>query len=615
MMAVSPPGIGNGPFNADQAELLGRLLPTLTADQILWLSGYLAGVQARTTSQDEGRGGLAGGDAAQQAAGPAAAARQEATVLYGSQTGNAKRLAEKLARDLQQRSVSVTLSCMSEFKPARLKKAKNLLVVVSTHGEGEPPDKAKLFHEFLHGKRAPRLEGLRYSVLGLGDVSYKEFCQMGKDFDRRLEELGAERLRPRADCDVDYDEAAAAWSDGVLASLGEVRGPGGAVSAAAPAAVAAAAAPGYSRSQPFLAEVLENLSLNGRGSDKETRHVKLLLEGSGLEFAPGDSLGIYPQNQPELVEQLIGQMRWDPGQLVAAGKHERPLRQALTEHYEITVLTRPLLEQAAVFSRDGLADLVQREPEEKLRTYLEGRDVLDLVRDFSLVGTPAPDFTRMLRRMPARLYSIASSCRANPGEVDLLVAAVRYQAHERQRNGTCSVYCAERVRPGDRLPVYVQANDNFRLPADPQAPLIMVGPGTGVAPFRAFLEEREETGAAGKTWLFFGDRRFRTDFLYQTDWLRWLKLGVLTRMDVAFSRDAAEKVYVQHRMAQQGRELFAWLEEGAYFYVCGDATDMAADVHAALEGIVRQHGGRSAEDARDYVSRLQQQGRYQRDVY
>jgi sulfite reductase (NADPH) flavoprotein alpha-component len=240
--------------------------------------------------------------------------------------------------------------------------------------------------------------------------------------------------------------------------------------------------------------------------------------------------------------------------------------------------------------------------------------VLDLVRDFGLAGTAAPDFTRMLRRMPARLYSIASSCRANPDEVDLLVAAVRYQAHQRQRFGTCSVYCAERVRPGDRLPVYVQSNDNFRLPADPEAPLIMVGPGTGVAPFRAFLEDREETGAAGKTWLFFGDRRFRTDFLYQTDWLRWLKLGVLTRMDVAFSRDGAEKVYVQHRMAQQGRELFAWLEAGAYFYVCG-ATDMAADVQAALEGIVRQHGARSAEDARDYVSRLQQQGRYQRDVY
>ncbi|MGO8690286.1 MAG: assimilatory sulfite reductase (NADPH) flavoprotein subunit [Thermoguttaceae bacterium] len=611
---MSCPGlqVDNSPFRPDQIELLGRLLPTLTPDQGVWLSGYLAGVHATAAPKTQATAALSEG---------AAAAATEATVLYGSQTGNAKRLAEDLARRLQERNVAVTLSCMSELKPANLKKVKNLFVLVSTHGEGDPPDKAKLFHEFLHGKRAPRLEGLRYAVLGLGDFSYKAFCKMGKDFDRRLEELGAERLHPRADCDVDYEEAVAAWTDGVLAALGDGTSAGSSTAAAAApdggrqGGQSPAAVESYSRSRPFLAEVLENLSLNGRGSDQETRHLKLLLEGSALEFAPGDSLGMYPQNQPELVEDLIGHMRWDAEAAVPAGKQQRPLRQALTEHYEITVLTRPLLEQAAVFSRDGLADMVHHQGEEQLDAYVRGRDVLDLVRDFALAGTPAADFVRMLRRMPPRLYSIASSCRANRDEVDLLVRAVRYEAHQRPRYGTCSVYCAERVQPGDRLPVYVQSNDNFRLPADPSVPVIMVGPGTGVAPYRAFLEDREESGATGKTWLFFGDRRFRTDFLYQTDWLRWLKLGVLTRMDVAFSRDGAEKVYVQHRMAEHGRELFAWLEEGAYFYVCGDAGAMAADVEATLEAIIQSHGGRSAEDARGYVSRLQQEGRYQRDVY
>ena len=467
--------VDNSPFRPDQVELLGRLLPTLTPDQGVWLSGYLAGVQAGAAPETQATAALSEG---------AAAAATEATVLYGSQTGNAKRLAEDLARRLQARHVAVTLSCMSELKPANLKKAKNLFVLVSTHGEGDPPDKAKLFHEFLHGKRAPRLEGLRYAVLGLGDLSYKAFCKMGKDFDRRLEELGAERLHPRADCDVDFEEAVAAWTDGVLAALGD-GGQGGTVPIF-PAeghkngTVPFAAVESYSRSRPFLAEVLENLSLNGRGSDQETRHVKLLLEGSALEFAPGDSLGVYPQNRPELVEDLIGHMRWDPEAAVPAGKQQRPLRQALTEHYEITVLTRPLLEQAAVFSRDGLAEMVHHQGEEQLDAYVRGRDVLDLVRDFALAGTPAPDFVRMLRRMPPRLYSIASSCRANRDEVDLLVRAVRYEAHQRPRYGTCSIHCASAWQPGDRLPVYVQSNDNFRLPADPNVPLIMVGPGTGV---------------------------------------------------------------------------------------------------------------------------------------
>ena len=356
------------------------------------------------------------------------------------------------------------------------------------------------------------------------------------------------------------------------------------------------AAPAFTRTNPFTAEVLENFNLNGRGSDKETRHLKLAIEGSGLCFEPGDSLGIYPHNDPQLVDDVIGHMGWNPEEVIPAGKQELPLREALIQHYEITLLSKQLLKQAATFSRDGLQDLVQADANEKLKAYTRGRDLLDLVRDFSIQGIPPREFVPMLRKLPARLYSIASSFRANSGEVDLLIAALRYQAHNRDRLGTCSVHCAERVEPGDYLQVFVHSNPNFRLPADPDVPIIMVGPGTGVAPFRAFVEDREESGAGGKSWLFFGDRRFRTDFLYQVEWLRWLKLGVLTRLDVAFSRDQGAKVYVQHRMLEKSRELYGWLQEGAHFYVCGSVNPMAADVHATLVSIVaerrRQEQGR-----------------------
>jgi sulfite reductase (NADPH) flavoprotein alpha-component len=535
------------------------------------------------------------------------------------------RLAGELSQRLRQAGHRVVLSCMSEYRHQALRKAECLLIIASTHGEGEPPDKARLFYDFLHSPRAPRLENLRFSVLALGDLSYKQYCQAGVALDRRLEELGARRLHERVDCDVDYHDPAESWMQGVVTTLGS---PGAAlpdgsrlpdnVAGSRPAMVgAAASAPAdrFGRERPFSAQVLENFSLNGRGSDKETRYLKLALEGSGFSFEPGDSLGIYPQNRPALVDELIGRMRWNPAELVPAGKAEVPLREALLKYYEITQLTRPLLQQAAAFSRDGLADLVGHRPEEDLYAYLPGRDLIDLANDFSLDGVPARDFVRVLRRIPPRLYSISSSCLANPGEVDLTIAVVSYQAYQRDRFGTCSKYCAELAPGRDQVAVYVNANPNFRMPSDPSAPLIMVGAGTGVAPFRAFLEQREEQGADGKTWLFFGDRRFRTDFLYQLDWLRWRKHHTLTRMDVAFSRDTSAKVYVQHRMLEHSRDIYAWLQEGASLFVCGDEKRLAPDVHAALTTIVRQEGRCDEEQARAYLAELQRQNRYQRDVY
>ncbi|MCY8915855.1 assimilatory sulfite reductase (NADPH) flavoprotein subunit [Bacillus atrophaeus] len=599
----------NSPFNQEQAELLNRLLPTLTESQKIWLSGYLAAAQSGSVQGTaEAPAALPAGDTAQTIS-------KEVTILYGSQTGNAQGLAENTGKTLEGRGYQVNVSSMSDFKPNNLKKIKNLLIVVSTHGEGDPPDNALSFHEFLYGRRAPKLDDLRFSVLALGDSSYEFFCQTGKEFDARLEELGGTRLSPRVDCDLDYDEPAAEWVEEVLGGLSEAQS---GIAEPTPAAAPRSGESAYTRTNPFRAEVLENINLNGRGSNKETRHLELSLEGSGLTYEPGDSLGVYPENDPALVDMLLEEMNWDPEEVVTVNKQGdvRPLKEALISHFEITVLTKPLLQQAAQLSADeDLRELLSPGNEEKAKAYLEGRDVLDLVRDFGPWGVSAQEFIAILRKMPARLYSIASSLSANPDEVHLTIGAVRYDAHGRERKGVCSILCAERLQPGDTLPVYIQHNQNFKLPDNPETPIIMVGPGTGIAPFRSFMQEREEAGAEGKSWMFFGDQHFVTDFLYQTEWQKWLKDGVLTKMDVAFSRDTDEKVYVQHRMLEHSKEMFAWIQEGAAVYICGDEKHMAHDVHQALIDIIEKEGGMSREKAEEYLADMQQQKRYQRDVY
>ncbi|QWU18417.1 assimilatory sulfite reductase (NADPH) flavoprotein subunit [Paenibacillus sophorae] len=608
--------VTNSPFSQEQAELLNRLLPTLTESQRLWLSGYLTALGAAAVAPVAD---AAPGPAAVQAVSAAVSAvSKDVTVLFGSQTDNARGLAKKFAKKLEESGYQITLSAMSDFKPNGLKKIENLLILVSTHGEGEPPDNAISFYEFLHSKRAPKLSGLRYSVLALGDLSYEFYCQTGKDFDKRLEELGGKRLVPRVDCDVDFNEPAAEWMKDVLSSLGEGTGVQTAGAGAAAVSLADTGTESeYSRSNPFYAEVLENLNLNGRGSDRETRHIELSLEGSNLKYEPGDSIGIFPENHPRLVEELIEAMGWQPEEKVTAGKSgQLPLREALLRHYEITVLTKPLLEQAAGLAPEsGLKELLAPGREQELRAYAEDRDLLDLAQDYALKGIPAGDFVKILRKIPARLYSISSSPEAYPDEVHITVRAVRYESQGRDRYGVCSVGLAERVQPGDKLPVFIQSNSNFKLPENPETPIIMIGPGTGVAPFRSFLGEREETGAEGKTWLFYGDQHFATDFLYQVEWQRWLKDGVLTRMDVAFSRDTDKKVYVQNRMLERAGELYQWLKEGAAVYVCGDEKRMAHDVHTALATILEREGGLSSEEAAEYLTLMQQQKRYQRDVY
>ncbi|PID24405.1 assimilatory sulfite reductase (NADPH) flavoprotein subunit [Sporosarcina sp. P7] len=600
--------VTNSPFSEEQVELLNRLLPSITETQQSWLSGYLTAVSSAS---------IPSADVAvlERPAIEIPTAVKEITVLYGSQTGNGQGIAEQAAAKLKEQSFDVTIQSMNDFKPNNLKKIENLLLVVSTHGEGDPPDTALPFYEFLHGKRAPKLDHLHYSVLALGDSSYEFFCKTGADFDQKLSELGAVQLAPRVDCDLDYDEPAAQWLSAVEVSL-EIQS--GGQSAAASVEVESPSSTQYSRTNPFNAEVLENINLNGRGSNKETRHVEISLEGSGLTYKPGDSVGIFPTNKSDLVDEIIKLGSWNAEETVEINSQgeRRALRIALLHHLEITVVTKPLLEKLTNYSKsEELKRLLNKENADEFRAYVDGRDLYDALMDFGPVEASEQQLVGILRKLPARLYSIASSLEANPEEVHLTIGAVRYEAHGRDRQGVCSIQCAENLEPGDTLPIYIHKNDNFRLPPNSETPIIMIGPGTGIAPFRSFIEERSETGAEGKSWLFFGDQHYVTDFYYQTEWQNYVKDGTLTRLDVAFSRDTDEKVYVQHRMKQASQELYQWIEEGAVIYVCGDEQNMAKDVHATLLEILQLEGGKSLEEAEQFITQLVQEKRYQRDVY
>ncbi|MEC5273387.1 assimilatory sulfite reductase (NADPH) flavoprotein subunit [Caldifermentibacillus hisashii] len=608
--------VNNSPFNEEQREYLNRLIPTLTEAQKIWLCGFLSypfiagyeqSVQVDQTAAPETEQSIQ---------------TREVTVLFGSETGNGQSLASTLVEKLKTKQLPVQSFSMDDFKPQNLKKVQDLLIITSTHGEGEPPENARSFYEFLHSKRAPKIENVRFSVLALGDESYEFFCQTGKDFDKRLEELGGERLYPRVDCDVDFEDPAEQWINGVVAVLHETSNANASAISVSEKQAAVTLLEEkqsvYSKKNPYPAEVLENINLNGRGSNKETRHLVLSLEDSGLTFAPGDSLAILPENDPELVDSLINELGWNPEESVQINEEGDiySLRKALLSKFEITRLTKSFIQAAAeLFHHEELKKLAAPGNEEKVKAYLDGRDLLDFVRDFPPVQLKPVDFIQILRKLPARQYSIASSLKANPDEVHLTISTVRFQAHGRNRKGVCSSQIAERNQPGDMLPIYVDQNPNFKLPSNPDTPIIMIGPGTGVAPFRAFLQEREAEGITGKSWLFFGDQHFSSDFLYQVEWQKWLKNGVLTKMDVAFSRDQAEKVYVQHRMLEKRKEFYQWLEEGAVVYVCGDEKHMARDVHQTILTILEKEGGLTSEQAAVYLDQMRKQKRYQRDVY
>ncbi|WP_119460002.1 assimilatory sulfite reductase (NADPH) flavoprotein subunit [Rhodospirillaceae bacterium SYSU D60014] len=599
------------PLTSEHAQQLDGLIETLSPEEAIWISGYLAGFVRRAQS------------AAQAANVAPAASSTPILIVYGSETGHAAALAERTGELARQKGLFATVKDTAEFRPQDLKAVKRLVVVTSTHGEGTPPDTAADFYEFLHGRKAPKLDGVKFAVLGLGDSTYEHFCQTGKDVDKRLQELGAERIHARADCDVDYEDQADQWIEAVLGFFTKEDGPStpklSVVQGSGTTGASATAHPQhvYGAKNPFPATLLESITLNGRGSDKETRHIELSLADSGLTYEPGDSLGVVPQNDPAMVDELIEALKLDSEERVPLGSAgEAPLREALSHHYEITVLTPRFLElYGGAAEAATLRSLTAAGNRSELMAYTAGRQVIDVVTEFPVEGLGGKALVEMLRRLQPRLYSLASSLEAYPEEAHLTVSVVRYDSHGRKRKGVASAHLAERCELDGTVPVYVEHNKNFRLPADGSAPVIMVGAGTGVAPFRSFLQHREAADASGRNWLFFGERHFRTDFLYQLEWQRFLKDGLLNRMDVAFSRDQDEKVYVQRRLLERGREVYGWLEEGAHLYVCGDANGMAPDVHAALIAILGREGGLAPEQAEDYLKRLQREKRYQRDVY
>jgi len=583
----------SSPFSPDQRKTLDSLLVGLDALQRGWLSGYLAA-----------------GSAAPAAA-LAAVSAGKLTVLYGTESGNSEELADRAMKDAKKRGFKAVMKNMADLTPKDLEKEENLLVIVSTWGDGEAPETAISFHkQFMEADL--KLDGLKFSVCGLGDTSYEKFCEIGKQFDTQLEKLGGKRIVDRVDCDVDYEDLYAVWFASAMTALAP------AATAVAPVADPVfAVASEYGKKNPFPSEVYDNVLLNGEGSAKETIHVELSLAGSGLHYEPGDALAVQPTNCAAMVKDIVNAAKLTgTEEIVVKDAGKKLLADALREDFDITALSKAVLKKLAVAAGSTtLEALLSDDAKEELKDYIEGREIVDALLDFAPNGLSADALAGIFRKLPIRLYSIASSLLAHPDEVHLTVAAVRYETNGRVRKGVCSTYLTDMAKAGANVPVFVQPNKNFRLPADGNTPIIMVGPGTGVAPFRAFVEHRAAVGSTGKNWLFFGDQRYTYDFLYQLEWQDFLKNGNLTKLDLAFSRDQPEKVYVQDKMLENGGELFAWLEEGAHFYVCGDASRMAADVHEALISVVKNYGAKTREEAEEYIENLKKTKRYQRDVY
>jgi len=600
-------GLERGPFNDKQAEKLGDALSGLDSGQLHWLSGYFSGIARNSTSiATDGIANLASPDVA------ATVKPEKLHILFGSHTGNCEGLAENLANLAKERGIEVEVSDMASFKTRDLKKIEKLAVIVSTHGLGEPPIQAEDLHRYLHGKKAPDLSHVQFSVLGLGDSSYVDFCQTGKDFDTVLDKLGATRIVPRQDCDVDYEEEAEIWQNAFLDAIPTKSGEISDVRVR-PNGTAPATGTKYSRKNLFEATILEKINLNGTGSSKETMHLELDIQGSGITYEPGDALGVYGANSPKLIKAVLEAANLSGEIRVESHKGEKTLLEALTYDYELTPLSKTSLSKYAEITDNPHLKNILADSTAVLE-FLPGRDILDLLSEQPHKLSP-DELISVLRKNTPRMYSIASSQEAVDEEVHVLVSVVRYNAFGRDKEGHCSSTLADRLEVDDKVKIFVDKNTRFKLPKNPDTPIIMVGPGTGIAPFRAFMQHREVAEKKGPSWLFFGDRNFTTDFLYQTEWQQYLKEGILTKADVAFSRDQTEKNYVQHRMLENGKELYEWLENGAHFYVCGDAQKMAKDVDMALMQIIQQQGGVTLEKAKDYVKKLHLADRYQADIY
>jgi sulfite reductase (NADPH) flavoprotein alpha-component len=501
---------------------------------------------------------------------------------------------------------------MDEVELDAFGKMEYLLIITSTYGEGEMPDNAQMLWEAISSDEAASLQHMKYSVLALGDTSYDQFCQAGIEWDQRLAELGAERIYNRIDCDVDFEEPAELWISEVIPHMAE----GASTTIIVDSDAAMIEAPKYSRKNPFPAKLLVNRLLTAPESSKETRHYEISIAGSDLSYEAGDALCVFPTNCPELVKDILRAINCTGEEEVPVDSELMPLNEALRVHFEIKLPSKELIDEIARRSGDQeLNTLLKENDKEKLANYLWGRDILDLLLQSPEMDISAAEFIALLKPLQHRAYSISSSSKKHPDAVHLTVASVRYQSHDREHKGVCSTFLADLVDETTDVRCFFTPNKVFRVPEDNSLPMVMVGPGTGVAPFRAFLQEREVRQATGKNWLFFGDRNAATDFIYREELEAMQASGLLTRLDLAFSRDQQEKIYVQDRMREHGAELFAWLEQGGYFFVCGDAYRMAKDVDKALHDVIAEQGKMTEQQAVDYVNQLKKDKRYVRDVY
>jgi sulfite reductase (NADPH) flavoprotein alpha-component len=588
----------NAPFTAEDIDVLNQLVQRATPLQRSWLSGFLAGLDAAQ--------GQAAGSVAAAAMAPAARPRQPLTILYGSESGNTEALAMKAKKLAAKQNFDARIVDMADADLAAIAKSKNLIVYISTWGEGDPPQRAVDFHKALMADGAPRFEGVRFAVLALGDTAYVNFCQTGKEIDARLEALGGTRVADRQDLDLDFQKAAAAWTDKALEIIAPAEPTANTVVhvdfKGAPAADEDDE-PRFTAENPIEAEISALINLNGTGSTRETWHAEFAVDDPGFVYKPGDAIGLYPENEPELAADL----------LKAVGlSGDAALAKKLTTSFDITTLSRPLVDGYAKLT--GRKDVAKLLEDGELARFASDRQLIDLFEAFP--ETLASDqLVKLLRPLPGRLYSVASSLKAHAGEAHLLVGAVRWTSHGRTRKGVTSTYLADRCKVGGKARIYIKPNRHFGLPADGDRPIIMIGAGTGVAPYRGFIEERAETGAKGRSWLFFGERNFTNDFLYQLEWQDHLASGALARIDVAFSRDQPEKIYVQTRLWERREELLKWLDDGAHIYVCGDEKGMAKDVDTTLARILAETAKGDEEAGRAKLKELAKAGRYQRDVY
>ncbi|MGD8173718.1 assimilatory sulfite reductase (NADPH) flavoprotein subunit [Vibrio sp. TRT 21S02] len=595
------------PLNDQQLNTLQQTVADLSPQQLAWVSGYFWGLsQAQPMA--------AAAPINQAAAAVAAKPAGKLSIIFASQTGNAKGVAEALEQEAKAQGIAVELFDASDYKGKNLAKETHVIVVASTNGEGEAPDNAIELHEFLQSKKAPKLPNLKYGVIGLGDSSYEFFCQTGKDFDAYLAKLGATSFIERIDCDVDYEASAAEWRSKALSAVKEdlAAGPEAEV-VQLPVGQAAPGHSAFNKQNPYTATLLTSQKITGRDSGKDVRHVEIDLDGSGLTYQPGDALGVWFENSSDLANAILAKVGLSGVESIEIDGESLSIHSALVSKFEITASNPQLVTKFAELSGSKkLQKLV--DDKDKLREYAGNTQVVDVLAEKKTKLT-AEELVGLLRRLTPRLYSIASSQTEVDEEVHLTVGLVEYDQGDEKRFGGASSFLSQRLEEGGEVKVFVENNNNFKLPQDDNTPVIMVGPGTGIAPFRSFIQERDNRDAEGKNWLFFGDRTFTQDFLYQVEWQKYLKSGVLNRLDVAFSRDQSEKIYVQHRILENAEQVWQWIQEGAYIYVCGDATRMAKDVHEALVIVAEQQGKMSRDDAEEFINDLRKAKRYQRDVY